>query len=130
MPLPIHNNHTAYWVLGKGIAKEFEEEPPRSFRTSQGKEMGYLLHSQWTGQRKERQGNLRHKDNVTSLLACFADFDSGTKPEQMQRIRSFLPPTAIVESGRVIMLIGSSLHHKAFLTLQRGHTLSVVSLTC
>ena len=101
MPLPIHNNHTAYWVLGKGIAKEFEEEPPEEFlEQAKEKRWGIYYTVNELGNVKNDKGNLRHKDNVTSLLACFADFDSGTKSEQMQRIRSFLPPTVIVESGR------------------------------
>ena len=98
---PIHNNHTAYWVLGKGIAKEFEEEPPEEF-LEQAKERGWGVYYTVNelGDVRNEKGNLRHKDNVSLLTACFADFDEGSKEEQMRRIRSFLPPSAIVESGR------------------------------
>lgn len=99
--LPVFNNHTAYWVLGKGIAREFEEEPPEEF-LEQAKEKGWGVYYTVNelGNVRNEKGNLRYKENVSLLTACFADFDSGSKAEQMTQIQSFLTPSAIVESGR------------------------------
>lgn len=43
----------------------------------------------------------RNTENTNRLNACFADFDDGSKEEQMDLIRSLpLKPSAVVESGR------------------------------
>uniref|UniRef100_A0A6H1ZGU1 RepB-like DNA primase domain-containing protein n=1 Tax=viral metagenome TaxID=1070528 RepID=A0A6H1ZGU1_9ZZZZ len=99
--LPITNPHTAYWVLGAKMSQEFEDAPMEEF-IEQSKERGNGLYYTVNelGFKKNAKGNLRYRENVISLLACFADFDSGTKQDQIKRIDSFLTPSCIVESGR------------------------------
>lgn len=52
------------------------------------------------GEVKNEKGHLRHNGNVTKPLACFADFDTGTEAEQLEKIASSpMEPSAIVKSG-------------------------------
>src|SRR3990167_7355701 len=99
--LPVWNAHTAYWELSEGFVKEFEEEPPEEYleqvRCRGG---GIYFTVNELGEQRNKNGNLRNRENVTSLLACFTDFDTGTKDEQRTRLKTFLEPSCIVESGR------------------------------
>jgi hypothetical protein len=53
------------------------------------------------GEQKNDKGHLRHESNVLRPLACFADFDTGTLEEQVEKIlHSPIEPSAIVKSGR------------------------------
>jgi len=53
------------------------------------------------GDQPNAKNHLRHAGNVVRFTSVFADFDDGTKQEQMERIDRFpLRPTAIIESGR------------------------------
>src|SRR3990167_7644204 len=99
--LPVFNTHTAYWEVGKKIRREFEEEPSEERIEKirlQGNGLYFTVNQ--LGSTRNKRGNLRHHDNVTALLACFTDFDTGTKEEQMTRLQTFLEPSCIVESGR------------------------------
>jgi hypothetical protein len=107
--LPIPNPHTAYWVLGKKkkgngtvpYSLEFEEEPPEEYLEQVKTDgLGVYFTVNELGNVRNEKGNLRYKENVISILACFVDLDNGEKREQMKRLDSFLPPSVIVESGR------------------------------
>lgn len=71
---------------------------------SSAKESGYGVFFTPNGIGNVRKPNgyfYRWDGNVTSLNACFADFDKGTKEEQMRIIRSMpIVPSVIVESAR------------------------------
>lgn len=92
-----------YWHISNskaGYAYELQGDDPK---IEYAKEKGYGVYFMvnTAGDVKNKKGNLRHEANITCANACFIDFDTGTKQEQLELIESLdLQPSAIVESGR------------------------------
>jgi len=101
--LPIYNPHTAYWSIGSKGARELGVETPTEAVIQKAKEDGdglYFTVNQ-VGKITNDNGSLRHCKNIELLTGCFADFDIGTKEEQMKTIREApVAPSVIIESGR------------------------------
>ncbi len=74
------------------------KEPNLKWAKTNG--MGVFFAVNELGDKPNDKGNLRHDANVTRPLACFADFDSGTHEEQMEKILNApIEPSAFVKSG-------------------------------
>lgn len=101
MHLPVQNNHTVFWLIGNGVRKEYETLTPEMIEWAKNNKVGIYYTVNELGDKRNENKNLRHRENVTKLLAFFTDFDEGTKEEQKKKILSFpLRPSCIVESGR------------------------------
>lgn len=83
----------------KGKAIELNGEP--DIEGARNNKQGIYFCVNELGEKRNESGNLRNNANVTRPLACFADFDTGTFEEQLERIvHSPLEPSALVKSGR------------------------------
>lgn len=82
--------------------QEFRELRPETIEQAKEKGYGVFFTPNGIGDTRKPNGYFfRWDGNVTSLNACFADFDKKSKREQMETIRKMpLLPSVIVESGR------------------------------
>lgn len=94
--------HPVFWycddkkkrgIIAREVEKVDIEEAKRNG-------MGVYFAANEFGDQRNDAGNLRHKGNALRPLACFADFDTGTYEEQLNKIiNSPLEPSAWVKSG-------------------------------
>lgn len=99
--LPIQNERTAYWLLGKGTPFEFTEVSETIIQDALKNRTGIYYTVNQLGDTRNKNGNLRDKENVVAFNASFVDMDDGAKAEQMAKLHSSpIVWSSIVESGR------------------------------
>lgn len=101
--------HPVFWYCDdKKKEKEERKETPiipyeinePDLERAKSLNLGVYFTVNQLGDVKNKNGNLRYRENVLHPLACFADFDAGTFEEQYAKIaESPLEPSAIVKSG-------------------------------
>lgn len=93
-----------YWILPESKDRRgfpHETLTPGSLVSFKDQGCGVFFCPNELGSQKNAKGNLRHEHNVTRFTSVFVDLDTGTPPEQLERIMSYkYPASAVVRTGR------------------------------